>query len=134
MKIVHRITNVTLYKSEKTTMRKTLEKAASTGADLTGADLTGADLTVAYLTVAYLRKAKGYSESHDIFFEVIRRQKTETITTREWEMVGQLAIHRLCWDTIKKRFGKDIIPLFEKIASTGFSEYLERYTDILQGE
>jgi hypothetical protein len=102
------------------------------GADLRGAYLGGAYLGGAYLRGAdlrgaYLRGAKGYQDSHDIFFEVISRQKAEEITTEEWSMVGVSAIHRICWGSIRKCFGEAIVPLFQKVAGWGFGEYLERY-------
>ena len=99
------------------------------GANLGGANLGGAYLRGAYLEGAYLEGAKEYSELHEIFFEVVRRQNVKHITKKEWEFIGQLTIHRLCWDSIRKRFGKTMLPLFKKVAKWGFPDYLERYKD-----
>ena len=102
------------------------------GAHLGGADLRGADLGGADLEGADLRDAKEYSESHFIFFELIRRQKIDSFTSIEWQIIGQLSIHLLCWDSIKKRFGKKIIPIFKKLAKLGYDEYLTKYKEILE--
>lgn len=104
-----------------------LYEAYLRGADLSGADLSGAYLSGANLSGVYLRGAKGYSQSHDFFFELVRRNLVDKFSAREWEIIGQLAIHRLCWDSIKKRFGSDIIPIFEVLNADGFGEYLEHY-------
>jgi len=45
------------YSKKDNTLKQTLEKAVSEGANLTGANLTGANLTGAYLTGANLRDA-----------------------------------------------------------------------------
>ena len=102
------------------------------GAYLRGAHLGGAHLEGAHLGGAHLRDAKEYSESHFIFFELIRRQKIDSFTSIEWQIIGQLSIHLLCWDSIKKRFGKKIIPIFKKLAKLGYDEYLTKYKEILE--
>ena len=59
IEIKHRVTGEVLYSYEcdGNTIKKTLERAVSSGADLSGADLRGADLSCAYLRGAYLRGA-----------------------------------------------------------------------------
>jgi len=109
-----------------------LVRANLVGANLDGANLVGANLDGANLVRANLDGAKEYSESHDIFLELVRREKSESFTEIEWSIIGKLSIHRLCWGSIKKRFGHKIISIFEKLASTGFEEYLERYTKMLE--
>jgi len=104
------------------------------GADLRDADLGGADLRGAYLRGADLGGAKSYSGSHDFAIELIRRQPLKTFTEKQWAIIGQVYVHKLCWDTIKKRYGKKIIPIFKKLAKAGFDEYLERYQELLKGE
>jgi hypothetical protein len=114
------------------------------GADLSGADLSRANLSRAYLSRAYLSRAnlsgadlsgaKGYQDSHDIFLELVRREKIDTITEEEWGIVGLLSIHRPCWDTIKKRFGEKIMPIFKRLADNGFSEYADHYEKVLKEE
>jgi hypothetical protein len=106
------------------------------GADLRGAylrdaDLGDADLGDAYLRGAYLRGAKNYSESHDIFFEITRRQKIEIFTEKEWSFIGILSIHRIYWNSIKKQFGKEILRVFEILKEKGWSEYYEKYLVVL---
>jgi hypothetical protein len=114
-----------------------LEGANLRGADLGGADLRGAylgsaNLGGAYLEGANLGGAKNYLSSHDFWIEVIRRQPVETFTEKEWATIGQVYIHRLCWDSIKKRFGKDIMGVFEKCSKAGFDEWEKYYADLLK--
>jgi hypothetical protein len=45
-------------------------------------------------------------------------------------MIGILTIHRICWESIAKRFGDAIIPLFKKVAKCGFDEYLKKYEEV----
>ena len=109
-----------------------LEGADLGGAYLSGADLRGADLRGTYLEGADLRDAKNYSENHDFFQELVRREKVDNFTETQWSYIGQIVIHRLCWDSIKKRFGKKILPVFKVLAKSGFDEYLKRYLEILK--
>ncbi|MBU2060085.1 MAG: pentapeptide repeat-containing protein, partial [Gammaproteobacteria bacterium] len=107
-----------------------LRSADLGSADLGGADLRSADLGSAYLRSADLRGAdlggaKNYQDSHDIFKEIVRRQKVDTFTSAEWAAIGQITIHTLCWDTIKKRFGDVMGHIFEILAKEGFDEWLK---------
>jgi len=81
---------------------------------------------------ADLRGAKNYSHSHDFWIEIIRRQNTETFTEKEWAMIGIIFTHRLCWGSIKKRYGKKIMPLFKKLSKVGFGEWSDKYSEILR--
>ena len=89
------------------------------GAYLRGADLRGADL----------RGVKNYLNSHDIWIEIIRRQPTKDFTDKEWSIIGQIITHKLCWDSIKKRYGKKIMPIFKKLSKLGFDEWEKYYKD-----
>jgi len=89
------------------------------GAYLEGADLRGADL----------RGVKNYLNSHDIWIEIIRRQPTKDFTDKEWSIIGQIITHKLCWDSIKKRYGKKIMPIFKKLSKLGFDEWEKYYKD-----
>jgi len=51
-----------------------------------------------------------------------------TFTEKEWSIIGQIITHRLCWDSIKKRYGQDIMPIFKKLSSIGFDEWEKYYT------
>ena len=104
-----------LYECEAENIRVAVVKAVSTGANLTSAYLRGADFT----------GAKGYVDSHDFIIELVRRQPRKTITSSEWEMIGELSIHRDCCGVIVKRFAKPALSLFKKIADAGWGEYLE---------
>ena len=95
------------------------------------ANLYNADLSYANLFSTNLLGIKNYSEAHPVFFELVRKEKAETFTQVQWSIIGQIQCHTLCWDSIKKRFGKGILPVFEVLAKKGFGEFLEKYTNIL---
>ena len=116
---------------EYESIKDCLEK--NRGAYLGGADLGDANLGGADLRGADLEGAKNYVSSHDFFAEIIRRQILETFTEKEWAMIGQITIHRLCWGDIKKRYGKEIMPVFEKLSKTGFDKWEIKYKEILKG-
>jgi len=96
------------------------------GAYLRGADLRGADLRGADLRGADLRGAEHYYGSHDFAIEIIRRQKVKIFIQKEWAVIGQIVIHRFCWDTILKKYKKEGISIAKKLAKAGFDEYLKR--------
>jgi len=100
------------------------------GANLGGADLGGADLRGANLGGADLREAKGYLNSHSFFQEVIRQQKVETFTDKEWVCIGHICIQRLCWKSIKNRFDKTAMRVFKKLSKVGFDEWEAKYISI----
>ena len=108
-----------------------LEGANLEGANLEGANLWGANLWGAYLRGANLWGAKEYVNNHDFWIEIIRRQPLETFTEKEWSIVGQVITYRLCWDSIKKRYGKKIMPIFKKQTKLGFGEFELKYKEIL---
>ena len=117
-----------------------LRDADLRGAYLGDADLRDADLRDAYLRDAYLRDAdlrgaKNYSGNHDFAIELIRRQKIETFTEKEWSIIGQISLHRLCWDTIQNRFGKSraLLKIFRVLKNAGFPEYYDRFKKIARG-
>ena len=106
------------YESIKDCLEKN-RYASLGGAYLEGADLRGADL----------RGVKNYLNSHDIWIEIIRRQPTKDFTDKEWSIIGQIITHKLCWDSIKKRYGKKIMPIFKKLSKLGFDEWEKYYKD-----
>ena len=132
IEIKHRWTQKVIVKGNYESIKDCLEKnrgAYLRGADLRGADLRGADLRGAYLRGADLSGAdlsgiKGYSDSHDIAAEIIRRQDIEVFTKAEWEVIGQISIHRFCCAEIKRRFNKVVPHIFQILAEAGFDEYL----------
>ena len=107
-----------------------LEDAHLEGADLRGAHLEDAHLEGTNLRGAYLEGAKGYSQSHDIFREAVRRQSVSAFVDTEWSAIAQITIHTLCWDSIKKRFSRVMPHIFEVLAEAGFGEYLEYWNSI----
>ena len=96
-----------------------------------GANLEGANLEGAYLRGANLRGAKNYVNTHDFWIEIIKRQPLETFTEKEWAIIGQIITHRLCWNSILKRYGKKIMPIFKKQAKFGFDEWEKYYQEKL---
>lgn len=79
---------------------------------------------------ADLRGAKSYLNSHNFFQEIVRRQKVDTFTQKEWSMIGQMIVHTLCWNTIKKRFGKSAMGIFKKLSKVGFKEWMDKYKEL----
>ena len=114
------------YENIKDCLRK------NRGADLGGADLGGADLRGADLGGAYLRGAENYSESHDFFMQIVDRQKIDYFTIEQWSIIGKICIKKLCWDTIKSKFGKKAITIFKKMTKVGFNEWEERYKALIK--
>jgi len=106
-----------------------LRSANLGGAYLGGAYLGGADLEGADLEGADLRGTKNYLNSHYFFQEIVKRQKIDTFTQKEWSIIGQIIVHKLCWDTIKKRFNKSAMVVFKKLSKVGFREWEEKYKE-----
>ena len=109
-----------------------LENATLKGANLRGANLRGtylrdADLRDTNLRNTDLRGIKEYADSHDILFELIRREPVETFSTEEWEIIKQISKNRPCWEEIKEVFGNKIISGLQFFADKGFNEYLKKY-------
>ena len=97
-------------------------------ADLHGANLYGANLYGANLYGADLYGAENYSEIHQIFLELIKRERIKTFNNSEWEIIGQISIHLPCWDTIVSRFAAiPMTNIFRILADKGFDEYLVKY-------
>ena len=99
------------------------------GANLGSADLGSADLGSADLGSADLWSAKNYLDSHNFFQEIVRREKIDTFTQKEWSIIGQIIIHKLCWDSIRKRFNKSAMGVFKKLSKVGFNEWEEKYKE-----
>ena len=97
---------------EYESIKDCLEK--NRGADLRGANLKG---------------AINYANSHDFFQEIVRIQDSKLFTGKEWVCVGQICIHTLCWDSIKKRFDKTAMSVFKKLSKVGFNEWEIRYKE-----
>jgi len=102
------------------------------GADLTGVNLLGATLYFTNLDDTKLTGIKGYSEIYEIFLELCRRQPTKTFTSKEWMIIGQLSLHRPCWDQIKRRYGKTALSIARKLAKAGWDEYYKKYKVVLK--
>jgi len=103
------------------------------GANLRGAYLEGANLRGAYLEGANLRGAnlegaKGYYLSYDFALEIIRRQKIEYFTKKEWSIIGKIATHRFCWDKITTEY-KTAISIFKKLDKLGYLEFLKKFNN-----
>lgn len=139
IEIKNRYTDAIILHGEYESIKDCLEK--NRGANLEGAYLRGANLGDAYLEGAYLRGAylgdanlggaKNYVSSHDFWLEIVRRQKVGDFTDKEWMIIGQVFTHRLCWDSIKEKYGKEAMPIFQKLSKAGFGEWEEKYEEIL---
>ena len=79
---------------------------------------------------ANLEGIKKYSENHDIFKELIKRENINTFSDSEWSYIGRINVHSLCEYSIKKRFNEKIFKVFEVLKS-GFDEYYRRYLEII---
>ena len=97
------------------------------GANLRGANLVDANLVGADLVGANLKGAEGYVNSHDLFAEAVRRQKVESFVDGEWSAIAQIVIHRLCWDSIQKRYATVMPHIFEVLAAAGFDEWQKHW-------
>jgi hypothetical protein len=106
-----------------------LRNADLSDADLINANLINANLRNANLRNANLSDAKNYSENHDFFFELIRRKKRESFSTKQWAIMGQIAIHRLCWESIMKPENASILSVLEELEKDGFGEYLKKFRE-----
>ena len=100
-----------------------LDGANLDGANLNGANLYRANLDGANLNGANLNGAKEYANSHDMFSEIVKRQSVKLFVGAEWKCIAVISIHRICWDTIKKQFGKTAMRVFKKLSKAGFSEW-----------
>jgi hypothetical protein len=100
-------------------------------ANLSGADLYGADLSRATLYGADLYGAdlKNYSESHDIFMQLIK-EKIIKFTKQEQEIASRVFVLRLCWGSIKKEYGKKMDSIFKKLDKLGCGEYLTKWNAV----
>jgi hypothetical protein len=109
------------------------------GADLSGANLSRANLSESYLSGAnlsgadlsesYLSNIKGYSESHDIFMELIRNHLIK-FSKGEQEIASRVFALRLCWESIKKEYGKEMGSIFKKLKELGYDEYQKKWIEI----
>ena len=139
IEIKNRYTDAIILHGEYESIKDCLEK--NRGANLEGAYLRGANLGDAYLEGAYLRGAylgganlggaKNYVSSHDFWLEIVRRQKVGDFTDKEWMIIGQIFTHRLCWNSIKEKYDKEAMPIFQKLSKAGFGEWKEKYEEIL---
>ena len=120
IQIKSRYTNVIMHEYEEESLKIAVVKSVKSGADLRGADLRGADL----------RRAEQYSESHDVFCELVRIQKSSAFTAKEWEFIAHISIHRICWDTITGEFRNVAMRVFKKLAKAGHNEYLKKFQKV----
>ena len=110
-----------------------LWRANLRGANLSGADLWRANLSEANLWRANLWSIKNYSENHQIWQQLIKLQSVKIFTDMEWSMIGKITLHMPCWDTIKNKFGVPFLRVLEVLKEEGFTEYYDKYAEILGG-
>ena len=132
IEIRNRFDNKIILSGKYASIKECLEKnrgADLRSANLGGADLEGANLWGADLGSANLGSAKNYLNSHYFFQEIVKRQKIDTFTQKEWSIIGQIIIHKLCWDSIRKRFNKSAIKIFKKLSKVGFNAWEAKYEE-----
>jgi len=122
--------NRTANLSEADLFGADLSEAYLSEANLFRAYLSEANLFRAYLSGAYLSGAnlsgvKDYVNLYDFAQEIIHRQSIETFTTKEWAVLGQIFVHRLCWNILERKYKKEVLSICEKLAKAGFDEYLK---------
>ena len=117
IEIRNRFDNKIILSGKYASIKECLEK--NRGANLWGADLGSANLG----------SAKNYLNSHYFFQEIVKRQKIDTFTQKEWSIIGQIIIHKLCWDSIRKRFNKSAIKIFKKLSKVGFNAWEAKYEE-----
>ena len=134
IEIKNRFTGDVIIGGKYNSIKECLEKnrgAYLSGAYLSRADLYGASLRGANLRGADLGGVKNYSEQHGIFQEVIRQQSLKLFTEKEWACIGQICVHKICWNGIKKRWGNTAMRVFKKLSEAGFTEWEEKYKGII---
>ena len=134
IEIKNRFTGDVIIGGKYNSIKECLEKnrgAYLSGAYLSRADLYGASLRGANLRGADLGGVKNYSEQHGIFQEVIRQQSLKLFTEKEWACIGQICVHKICWNGIKKRWGNTAMRVFKKLSEAGFIEWEEKYKGII---
>ena len=109
-----------------------LRDANLRSANLRDANLRDANLWSANLEGANLWDAKNYYMSHDFCMEIVRCQPIETFTEKEWAIIGQITIHRICWDKMQEQYGKKAMPIFKKITKAGWNEFENHYKKFLK--
>ena len=105
--------------------------------NLRGANLRGAYLGRANLGCADFEGAENYAQSHDVFIEICKRER-KSFTEKDWAMIGVIAVCRICWDEIRKKFEYNINQVFKKLSKAGFDEWEKYYNaldiDLLGGK
>jgi hypothetical protein len=97
-----------------------------------GANLLGADLSGANLSRADLSGIKNYSENHSVFQVIIKNMDSKVFTESEWSIIGMIVVHKICWDSIKERYGKKAMKVFKKLSKEGVDEFEKKYAEVLK--
>ena len=77
---------------------------------------------------ADLTDIKNYSESHDVFIQLIKN-KSVKFSKKQKEIASMIFAFRLCWKSIKKEYGKDMTKIFKILADLGWGEYLDKWEE-----
>jgi len=97
--ITHRYDGRVLYECEAESLKRAVEQAAKSGADLYGADLYRADLYGADLREADLYWAKLNWQSHNLLSEILRQAAGDDC--EKLMVAGLIAISTdWCWDKL----------------------------------
>jgi len=136
-----------LFAGDYDSLKACVEAAVKQGAylndaNLSCADLGGANLHGAYLHGAYLGDAnlscanlngadlngiKNYAQSHDIFAQLVRDNLTK-FSVAEQAIAFRILGLQLCWQSIRKEYGEEVVPVFRKLDKLGWGEYLKEWT------
>ena len=121
IEIKNRFSDAVIVEGEYENLKQAcgMNKANLDGANLDGANLDG---------------AKGYSESHAILTEIVKRQSVSLFVGAEWKCIAVISIHRICWPTIRKQFGKTAMRVFKKLADKGYDEWAKKYEEVMKNE
>ena len=97
------------------------------GSNLSGSDLSKSNLSFCNLSSCNLFDIKNYSESHDIFNELCKRNYKK-FNDEQLSIIYKISQLRLCWETIKSKFMWCMITdIFKILSAIGFDEYLIKW-------
>jgi len=95
--------------------------------NLSACDLSDTQFTSCNLSSCNLSEIKYYSESHDIFNELCRRNYKK-FNNEKLGIIYKISQLRLCWQTIMMKFKwDDITNIFEILSDNGYDEYLIKW-------
>lgn len=98
------------------------------GDDLSGIDFKNQPILFGIFRDTNLNNIKGYTNSHSIFAELIRRQPIDLFTQAEWAAIGKVLYKELCWESIRNHT-PEMRGVFKKLFDLGWDEYLVEFNN-----